>query len=428
MSRAAFRSIAVLGGLALTGVTTGAEPAHAADVRSPFPQPWEPPAGAWVGELTAPPLPYWSREAPGGRVNADRHTERGEPVFHGDRVYLGTAAGEALYALDRRSGVVEVRFPAAGNVQAAPAVSDELVVFGDSGGRVWAYQPNGRPVWTYDAGAPVLVQPTVHDGVVYVSTVDDLAIAIGASDGALVWRYQHKTDLARRTELALYAAPPPVVVGDEVLIGFSDGTLMAVDRAGGVPTWQRRIGAGRYPDIVAAPFEAPGLEGLVFVSGYYEPFAALDVREGRTVWTAPTGAAARPAVVAREGEGPMLVQPGTDGRLRAFDARTGDPIWTWDSGTSGALTEPQPTPAGILIASTDQTVELVDPITGDTRWTYRPDQGIDGVSVAPAVDGRQVVFITNAGRVISLRGPKPSRPTPRDDGMRVDLGTGRPLR
>lgn len=396
-------------------------------VRSVFETPPAPPSGMVAGEVLSPPVAHWDRTAPGGRVNSDRHTERGQPVIVGDRVYLGTAAGEALYALDRRSGVVAETYPAAGNVQAAARVVGDRVYFGDTGGRVWCYQIDGELVWSYDASAPVLVEPT-HDGeFLFVATVDDLVIALDPQDGSQVWRFQHRTDLARRAELALYAAPAPLVVGDEVLAGFSDGTLLALDRARGDARWQRRIGGGRYPDLVAAPVQSAHEASMVYVSGYYEPFAALDVREGRTVWSAPTGAADRPAFIELDGA-QVLVQPGTDGKLRAWNARTGDPKWIWDSGSSGALTAPISTSAGILVSSTDKSVYLVDAQTGETSWTYVPEGGIDGVSVSPAVDGRQIVFLTNAGRVVSLRAPRPSPPSNRDDGVRVELGGGRPVR
>lgn len=377
---------------------------------------------SWEGTLSSPPVPHWTAEAPGGRVSSARHTERGQPVLSGDTLFLGTAAGEALYAIDRRNGVVRTTYPAAGSVQAAPAVTGEAVFFGDTGGRLWRYRRDGRPGWSYAAGAPILVQPLIVGDTVYVATVEDLVLALDAATGELRWRYQHKTDIARRAELSLYAAPPPVMVGEQLFVGFSDGTLMSIEPQGGDPRWQRRIGSGRYPDVVAAPLSADDL-GLVYVSGYYEPFAALDPAEGKVVWTAPNGAAARPALAVVEGR-TLLIQPGTDGRLRAFDAKTGDPIWTWDSGSSGALTAPVLTAAGVLVASTDQTVELVGLEDGETLWSYVPDMGLDGVSVSPVVDGRQVVFLTNAGRLVSLRSPRPPRPSPRDDGMRVDLGVG----
>lgn len=396
------------------------------DVRSPFELAQPPVTPTWAGTLSAPPVPHWVTPAPGGRVSSARHTERGQPVIDGDTLFLGTAAGEALYALDRRNGVIKHRYPAAGSVQSAPRVTDDAVFFGDTGGRLWRYARSGRPGWSYDAGAPILVQPLLDGETIYVATVDDLVLAVDADTGALRWRYQHKTDIARRTELSLYAAPPPVLVDDQLYVGFSDGTLMSLEPGGGDPKWQRRIGAGRYPDVVAAPLQA-GDVGLVYVSGYYEPFAALEPAEGKVVWTAPNGAAARPALATVDGR-VLLIHPGTDGRLRAFDARTGDPIWTWDSGTSGALTSPVITEAGVLIASTDQTVELVGLDDGETRWSYVPDMGIDGVSVSPAVDGRQVVFLTNAARLVSLRAPKPGRDSPRDDGVRVSLGDGRPVR
>lgn len=397
------------------------------DVRSVFPED-RPAPRRWEGPFDAIPVPYWTAPAPGGRLASAAHTERGQPVFDGERIYLGTAAGKALFAIDRRNGVLVQSYPAAASVQAAPTLEGDVLWFGDAGGMVWSYTKAGRPRWTYDAGAPVLVAPTVHEGVVYVATVDDLVLALNADDGTLLWRAQHRTDLTRKTELALYAAPPVVVRGDVVLAGFSDGAVTAYLRDGGEAVWQRRIGEGRYPDVVAAPIVA---EDLVFVSGYFEPLAALDAESGRTVWTAPYGSAARPVLIEGLADGApatLLVQPGTDGALHAYVARTGDEVWTWQSGSTGALTTPSATAAGLLLGRTDASVVLVDAATGTTRWVYRTDRGIDGVAVTPVVDGRQAVFITNAGTLHSVIAPHRPRASAQDDGVRVDLGAGRPLR
>jgi hypothetical protein len=56
----------------------------------------------------------------------------------------------------------------------------------------------------------------------------------------------------------------------------------------------------------------------------------------------------------------------------------------------------------------------VDPATGETRWAWHGDQVLSGVSAAPAVSGRTVVFVTNAGIVHALVAPRPARDT--DDG------------
>ena len=48
---------------------------------------------------------------------------------------------------------------------------------------------------------------------------------------------------------------------------------------------------------------------------------------------------------------------------------------------------------------------MVDPATGAELWRYAPPFVVEGIASAPAVDGRQAVFVTQAGYVVSLLAP-----------------------
>ena len=107
--------------------------------------------------------------------------------------------------------------------------------------------------------------------------------------------------------------------------------------------------------------------------------------------------------------GRVVFHPGTDGKLRAVSGLTGAELWTWDSGTSGALTTPQVTDAGLLMASSEGGIYLVDPEDGTERWRWHERYQLAGVSASPAIDGRQVMFVSNAGYLYSMVVPKRRR-------------------
>ena len=89
----------------------GIADASAADVRSPFPEDWTPPASSWAGALTAPPLPYWHRPAPGGRVNADRHTDAFAGRYARQAQGNPNALRGGLTAEERQRRGVDLAFP-----------------------------------------------------------------------------------------------------------------------------------------------------------------------------------------------------------------------------------------------------------------------------------------------------------------------------
>lgn len=369
--------------------------------RSPFKDPWTAPPATYPGTFDRAPVPHWVVQLPGKPINAASHTERTRPVIHGGTILVGSAGGDALYQLDRRNGSVIRKFPAAASVESEAVVVGDRVYFADTGGHTWCYGLDGKLVWDHDSAAPVLAPPTVDGGYVFVANVDDLVVALNAEDGALVWRFQQPSDVSRRAELALYAAPRLVRVGDDLVAGFSDGGLVAFAPSTGDVRWQVRVGTGRYPDLVATP--TPYKE-LLFVSGYDEPLVALDLAERKSIWEAPYGAASS-AVVQGDGDAAMLLHPGTDGILRAMAVQTGLERWTWDAGDDGALSMPVITPAGVLVASSEGTVTLVDPANGLESWGFHSSVNLDGVTSAPVVDGRQLLFVTNAGFLHSMITP-----------------------
>ena len=366
----------------------------------------KPPAATYSGAFDRAPAFHFRAALPGGRLNAASHAEWGDPVVVGEQVFVGAAAGDALYILSRRDGGLVRSLPAAASVEAPATVLDDRVIFSDTGGNTFAYTLDGALLWRHDGSAPILAAPAVSKGKVIVTNVDDLAVALDLATGELIWQHKEKRDISRSAELALYAAPEATIAGSDALLGFSTGALVAVDVDTGEERWRRDIGEGRYPDLVAAPVMN---QADFFTAGYFEPLVAIDQASQSVRWRVDVGGAFEPAIDPADG-GARLYHPGTDGVLRAIATLTGARLWEWDSGTSGALTTPRITPAGLVVASSEGGVYLIDPQTGEELWRWHEEWLLSGVSSVPVVDGRQLLFVTNGGMLYSmLVVPEPTR-------------------
>lgn len=359
------------------------------------------------GSFSEPPVVDWIRPLPGPESASPVRTERGQPVYRDGALYVGSSVDDALLVLDPSNGALRRRLPAGAPVQAAPVVGPDRVWFSDTAGYTWCYRlADGAELWKHFSGAPLLDSPTVVDGSVYVTNVDDVVFALDATTGALLWRHAVQLDPGRGAELELFGAPSPTVAGDLVLTGHSDGTLVALRRADGEPAWQRRVGQGRYPDLIAP---AIVLDDVVLTMGYAEPTLALGLADRVVRWRLDDVGGAELAVH----EGRSLYIGGVDGKLRGVDAVDGVVRWTWDSGTTGALAEPVLTEAGVLIGSSVGGLSLVSRATGETVWTLAMDHQLDGVSTAPAVAGGEAWVLTNAGNLLHLVSPTPPPAPPR---------------
>ncbi|MBN2800573.1 MAG: PQQ-binding-like beta-propeller repeat protein [Deltaproteobacteria bacterium] len=360
------------------------------------------PAPALAGGM---PVFLWARQLPGGQVNAASHAETAAPIPLDRDLLVGSAAGAALYRVSQAGGDLVSSYPASGAVSAAPVVRGSLIYFGDAGGAVWCYEEGGALQWSYQTEAGILAPPLVTADHVVVTNVADEVITLNRADGSLSWRYQRKTELGRTAELALFAAPPAVESPEGVVVGFSDGSMVSLDEDTGERQWELLVGEGRYPDLVA-PVSLFGSD--VYASGYLEPLIAVDRATRAQRWRIDAGAA-NGALVSEDG---VLYHPGTDGELRAVITLTGAIQWAWDSQTRGALTTPVLTEAGLLVGSSEGSLYLIDPATGEERWRFHEPMLLDGVSAAPAVVGDKIFFVTDGGSLIAMVTPQ-DRP---DDG------------
>ncbi len=390
----------------------------AVDVRTIDTTPPDPPSATYPGAFDRPPVPQWEADLPGGRMNAMSHAERSRPVVHGGTILTGAAAGEALYVVSRADGRLLRTYPADGAVEAEPVIEGGTVYYADTAGTLWAVDlDSGEPLWSTPGEAPRPTTPVLDGDTIYVPDVADLVVARDKADGTLRWRYQRKADPSRLSELTLYAAPAVALSGDQVLVGFSDGSLAALDHETGDVLWDLRIGEGRYPDLVAPPLVEGG---MVYASGYLTPLVALDLQTRTVRWRLDAGSAAAALLVDTAG-GRLLMHPGTDGTLRAVDPVTGDVRWSWDSDSGAALTEPVLTEAGLVVASSGGDLALVDPDDGALLWRRQGERALLGLTAAPLVAGRQLLFTTNAGRIHAMISPRAPRlwRRPASDGFDV---------
>jgi quinohemoprotein ethanol dehydrogenase len=133
-------------------------------------------------------------------------------------------------------------------------------------------------------------QPIVQDGVMYVSTGADDVFAIDVETGKHLWVYQAHLEKTISTVCCGWVSRGVALGEGKVFLGRLDGALVALDQHTGKPLWS--VQAERWQDgftITSAPLYFDGM----IVSG----FAGGEL-------------AAR-------------------GRVRAFNAKTGKPLWTF---------------------------------------------------------------------------------------------------
>ena len=200
----------------------------------------------------------------------------------------------------------------------------------------------------------------------------------------------------RRAGRAVRGAP--AVGRDVIVVGAVDRTVVLLERETGAVIWRTRVSG----TIRAGPL----LRGdRVYVATERTPSShvyALNLRDGRPAWRQPTGGVSAP--LALDGD---ALYAGTDqGTVLRLSAHAGTVGWQRRLGGS-IRAAPVPTPRGVAIVTTADTLYLLDPSTGGVR-AQRATPGV--VLGTPATDGRSLYVATVRGVVqaVSLTGLEPA--------------------
>jgi PQQ-dependent dehydrogenase (methanol/ethanol family) len=132
-------------------------------------------------------------------------------------------------------------------------------------------------------------QPIVHDGVVYMVTGADDVFAVGVDSGAILWTYEAKLDDAIDSVCCGWLSRGLGLGDGRLYVGQLDGKLVALDQRTGAIVWSTQ--AERWQDgfsITAAPLYYDGLVIVGFAGGDRASrgrLKAFDAATGELVWT-----------------------------------------------------------------------------------------------------------------------------------------------
>lgn len=187
---------------------------------------------------------------------------------HGVAV-IATFSG-TLHGVEARSGEYLWTVDLKESPGSAPTTYDNNVYIGVSDGRILALNAqNGEEIWSQNLDRIVHGQPTVHDGVLYVITSEEALVALDAHTGERLWTHRHP----RLAELEILGGGRPAVIERSIYVGFSDGSLERISRAG-ERVWSADLSNGRrrmvdvdspaveYQDMVIAVSHSGGVHGV----------------------------------------------------------------------------------------------------------------------------------------------------------------------
>lgn len=296
---------------------------------------------------------------PVGKKNPDSSYHKMKPVVRGDVIYSASPDGQVQAMNLKTSKVLWSRNLGSGIVS-GPTVAEGMIALGtDNSTLMILNQSTGKDIWQQKLSNEILAKPIISHQKVIAKAIDGNLYAFDLVNGEKLWVADHGAP-----SLILKASSSPVVLGDLVLVGYSDGKLDAVNIESGQVVWQRSIaypsGASdveRLVDIDADPIVKDEVAYLATYQGY---IGALSLKDGQFLWRKPASTYKNMVLF-----GNTLYMTDAEDVLWSIDSKSGRVNWQQQKLKARGLTEPVMVDSHLAVADKTGLVHIISPKTGE---------------------------------------------------------------
>ena len=349
----------------------------------------------------------WNQKIGGG--SGDRAI-RIRPAITGGRVFAASADGK-IKALTENTGRIiweaeikdfytkeEVAFGFSKGLDAiigGVGAGGDLVVVGTGSGEILALnQSDGSLAWKSRVASEVLSQPQIDDDVVVVQSIDGKVSAYDAIDGSRKWIYT--TNIP---SLTLRGTATPIISGDVILVGFSNGRVTLLEKETGFSGLDRRVGVAQGGSDLERLVDIDGTmameNGRLYAVSFQGRIMSIDIATGRTLWSEEASS------VSGVGTGfGNVYLASSDSQISAYNADNGREVWRVDALLHRDITAP--VAIGSYLAFTDLEGYLHLVAQSDGRFVGRRKIDGSGVSSGVVAEGGRLYVMGNKGSLFVL--------------------------
>lgn len=332
----------------------------------------------------------WVRETPAHDYLGGRRIHRFQPLLIDKMVVVGNSI-DGLVAYERDSAHLKWRLDIKDGVEGGAFLGEGILYFGAGDGQLYAVHPDsGKILWTYPLKSEGLAKPFVKGGVLYVLGGNNVAHALNAKTGKLIWIYNRR----EASNISVRGGSQPAVVGDLVFMGFSDGSLVALNRTSGAVVWEVNLNHNkRFRDVDASPV----VDGdIVYASSYDGGLYAVNRADGKILWSLDDGGYEEVLI-----QGNTLFYSSTSGKTYALDKASGKVLWSKEN-PKGIATGPVLYKGTLLVGELTGSLRFYDARSGDMLGVFEPGRGVTSRATVDAKNG-EIYFISHDANLYALR-------------------------
>lgn len=315
------------------------------------------------------------------------------PAVDGGVVYAAGRKG-GIAAIDLSSGKLLRTFNAAKPISAGVAALNGKVVAASEKGDLYAFDSDGKLLWSTPTGREIVASPTITADVVVVHSSNGDVEAYGIADGKRRWATQRAIPA-----LTLRSYAPVVASGPVVYAGLPAGKLQALSRDEGAALWEAQVSQPRgatelerVADISSAPVADASSVCAVSFQGKVGCFEA---KNGNPLWTREVSSS-----VGLAGDKGSIYVTDDEGSVLAYDKRSGRNLWKQGRLFARQVSAPAVFGRFIAIGDYQGYVHLLS--TDDGSFQARVKTDGSPILTAPIAVGDILVVQTSSGGVYAV--------------------------
>lgn len=316
-----------------------------------------------------------------------------QPAVVENALYAASAGGVVI-RVDPASGNPVWRTDVGTRVSAGVGADGFTVAVATPRGEVIALDADGRIRWRAQVSSDVIAPPLVGRGVVVVRSTDHRLSAFEADSGKRRWVYSRQLP-----PLTLRASTEMAFAGDNVLVGYPGGRLVAVALANGAARWEAPVSepkgtteVERLADVLG-PVAVAG--GQACAASFQGRVMCADAATGSLRWARELSAGGG---VSRDARAVYAVD--ATSQLLAFVVDGGASLWRNERLAHRQLTTPLALTTAVVAGDLEGYVHFLSPAEGSLLARLRVDSS--PIVARPLAWNDSAVVLSSDGTLMLL--------------------------
>ena len=320
---------------------------------------------------------------------------------------LVPAIGSGKIVAADRDGLVQARDLRTGDLiweaetdihfSGGPGLGNGTAILGSSDAEVVALNSeNGETLWKSGVSSEVLSVPVIANGIVVIRTTDGSVIALNEKNGGKLWSYEINVPA-----LSVRGIGAPIIVEDNVIVGYDNGKLMALRLTDGKYGWETSIAipkgrseVERLADLDADPID---VAGVIYIAGYHGGVAAVSELDGDVLWRNETIS----SYTGLSNDSRYLYLSDANSDVLQLDQRTGASLWKQKDLHQRKLTAPAVYDNYVVVGDFEGYVHWLS--TSDGRQLGRVKVTDSAIDAKPVVADNTVYVYAKDGTLTALK-------------------------